>query len=74
VQLSNLKSKGHVLIDQYGDSNKALRYKREENSATQTQAGMVMLVSISNKKIMNEMIGAIDVTGGFNVVSQTSNW
>jgi hypothetical protein len=31
-----------AIIDQYGDSIKLLRYKREENSATQTQAGMVM--------------------------------
>jgi hypothetical protein len=32
---------------------------------------MVILVSISNKKIMNDNDRAIDVTGGFNVVSQT---
>jgi hypothetical protein len=58
-----------AIIDQYGDSNKASGYKREENSATQTQAGMVILPEYI-KTIMNDSDRAIDVTGGFNV-SQT---
>jgi hypothetical protein len=37
-----------AIIDQYGDSNKASAVQaREENSATQTQAGMVICQSIS---------------------------
>jgi hypothetical protein len=62
-----------AFVDQYGDLNDSFVVQsREENSSTQVQEGNTNMAKVyQNKLMIGETDRALEVSGGFNVVTQT---